>query len=163
MFSNLTQGSLVYVLSTKDDIKYSACPIEMLKPSFSYNFTNGAIVDITVTFNGQKKEFSGISANTSVSVADGFVITDTKENMISQIENLLQTNREIINNIEKTKKSITSYEDILKKINPVFAKESAMDSAIANLSSRVDSMQSEFGDIKNDVKQVLNLLTNKNE
>jgi len=60
--------------------------------------------------------------------------------MISQIENLLQTNREIINNIEKTKKSITSYEDILKKINPVFAKESAMDSAIANLSSRVDSM-----------------------
>ena len=163
MFSNLTQGSIVHVLSTKDDIKYSACTIEMLKPSFSYNFNTGAIVDITVTLDGQKKEFSGISANSSVSIANGYIITDNKENMISQIENILQTDRDIINNIDKKKKDISDYENILKKLNPVFAKETAMNSAITDLSSRVDKMQSEFGDIKSDMKKVLSLLTDKND
>jgi hypothetical protein len=60
MFSNLTNGSTIYVLQTNDGLKYDVCTVEALKPSFSYNFNGGAIVDIAVTIDGQRREFSGI-------------------------------------------------------------------------------------------------------
>ena len=52
MFSNLTNGSTVYILQTSNGLKYDVCTVEALKPSFSYNFNNGAIVDIAVTIDG---------------------------------------------------------------------------------------------------------------
>jgi len=60
MFANLNQGSCVYVFKTIGDVKYTACQIETIKPSFAYNFGTGAMVDITVTLDGDKKEFSGV-------------------------------------------------------------------------------------------------------
>lgn len=162
MFSNLTQGSSVYILSTKDKMKYHVCQVEMLRPSFSYTFNNGAVVDIAVTIDGQRKEFAGIAANSSVSTSQDYIITDSKEAMISQIENLLQTNKDIVDNIDRHKSIISECEEILKNLNPQFAKEHAFDSALNELSSRVDSMQNEFVDIRSDVKRMLNLLTNKN-
>ena len=53
--------------------------------------------------------------------------------------------------------------ELLGKLNPQFAKDRAMDTALTELSSRVDSMQNEFVDIKGDVKKMLNLLTKKND
>lgn len=37
-----------------------------------------------------------------------------------------------------------------------------MDNALVDLSSRVDNMQSQFGDLKTDMKNILKLLTEKN-
>jgi hypothetical protein len=61
-------------------------------------------------------------------------------------------------NIEKHKRNITQCEDILKKLNPSFAKEAAVDSAIGELNKRIDGMQTEFSGIKDDLKEVLGFL-----
>ena len=37
-----------------------------------------------------------------------------------------------------------------------------MDTALTDLTSRVDEMQGEFGDLKTDMKKILKLLTDKN-
>lgn len=162
MFSNLSNGSTVYVLQTKDGLKYDVCTVEALKPSFSYNFNGGAIVDIAVTIDGVRKEFSGIQANSNVSTSSNYIITDTKEAMISQIQNMYQTNQDIVDGIEKYRKTAIECKELLGKLNPQFAKEQAMDNALVDLSSRVDNMQSQFGDLKTDMKNILKLLTEKN-
>lgn len=163
MFSNLSQGSTVYVLQTDDPLKYNVCTIEQLRPSFSYNFNSGALVDIAVTIDGHRKEFSGIQANSSVSTSNNYIITDSKEAMVSQIQNMYQTNSEIVDGIDNYKRLVAQCKELLGKLNPQFAKDSAMDTALTDLSSRVDSMQNEFGDMKADMKQILRLLTNKND
>lgn len=96
MFSNLTNGSTVYVLQTKDGLKYDVCTVEALKPSFSYNFNGGAIVDIAVTIDGQRREFSGVQANSSVSTSNNYIITDSRDAMVSQIQMRLQNDTDAI-------------------------------------------------------------------
>jgi hypothetical protein len=92
MFSNLNRGSSIHVLSLKDDIEYNICPIEVIKPSYPTSYTGtslGPVVDITVTLNGVRKEFSGISATSSVSTSTDYIIADSKDTIITQVENIL--------------------------------------------------------------------------
>ena len=83
--------------------------------------------------------------------------------MISQIESRYQNDLDILNKQDYYKDDAEQCKDLLGRLNPQFAKDRAMDTALTDLSSRVDQMQSEFGDMKNDMKQVLNLLTKKND
>ena len=140
MFSNLTNGSTIYVLQTNDGLKYDVCTVEALKPSFSYNFNGGAIVDIAVTIDGQRREFSGIQANSSVSMSNNYIITDSKDEL---------------GKTDFYKNDAEQCRQLIGKLNPKFAKEQAMDTAI-------DSMKDEIGDLKNEMKKILKLLTDKN-
>ena len=171
MFSGLIQGNTLHVLKIKDGIEYYNCPIEYISaihpayPTYTAGVSNGmnmgSVVDITVSINDKKKEFAGVSALSSVSTSDSYIITDNKEAMISQVDNILQSRKKILNEISTYEDDIKKCQDLLKKLNPVYAKESAMDDAISELTDRVNSMQSEFGSIKGDVGQILNLLKNK--
>ena len=163
MFSNLSNGSTIYVLQTKNGLKYDVCTVEALKPSFSYNFNSGAIVDIAVTIDGVRKEFSGVQANSSVSQSNSYIITDSREAMVSQLQNRYQSDMDILEKQDFYKTDSEQCKELLKKLNPQFAKESAMDTALTDLSSRVDSMQDEFSDLKVDMKKILKLLTDKND
>lgn len=162
MFANLNPGSSLHVLKTVGPVQYNVCQIEQIRPSFSYNFGNGAMVDITITIDGTKKEFSGVSANSEVSISNGYIITSSKDAMIGQLNNFIQSKQDAVDNIEIYKQNIAESKEILKKLNPSFAKEQAIDGALNSLTDRVNKMQDEFGDIKNDVRQVLSILTNKN-
>ena len=61
--------------------------------------------------------------------------------MISEVESLLQNSKDVVDSVDKHKAAITAYEDILKTLNPVYAKESERDSRIDSLSQQVGSMQ----------------------
>ena len=124
-------------------------------------FNMGQSIDISVTMEGKKKEFSGIVANSSVSSSPEYIITDSKETMVPQVKNVLKNNEDIVNNYNIYNQNISECKNILKDLSPSFAKESAMDNAIAELTERVNKIQDDFGGIKGDVKQVLSLLTNE--
>lgn len=157
MFANIKQGSPLYVLQLGNEIKYHVCTVDQYRPSFSYNFNGGALVDITVMLDNVKKEFAGIQANSSVSIGPDYIITDSKEAMASQVQDLYNTKNDIVQNVDMYKSQVEQLKDLLQKINPQFAKEQAIDT----LTSRVDNMQNEFADVKQDVKRILNLLTTK--
>ena len=123
MFSNLTNGSTIYVLQTKDGLKYDVCTVEALKPSFSYNFNSVAIVDIAVTIDGVRKEFSGVQANSSVSTSNSYIITDSREAMVNQIQNRLQNDIDAIGKHDYYKSDAEQCKELLSKLNPQFAKE----------------------------------------
>lgn len=70
-----------------------------------------------------------------------YTLSENKEGMISEVDALLHNSKDIINNIDKHKANVTAYEEILKTLNPVYAKEQERDTAITDLSNRVDNIQ----------------------
>jgi vacuolar-type H+-ATPase subunit I/STV1 len=98
------------------------------------------VVDLTVRVNDEKKEFS-VPSNLSIHTYGDYTISESKEAMISEVDGLLQTSKEVLDSVDKHKAAISSYEKILKTLNPVYAKESERDSRIDNLTQQMDSMQ----------------------
>ena len=122
------------------------------------------VVDITAKIEGKKQEFKNLPSNASIAnfEVNNFIVADSREAMIAQVDSMLQNSKQIIDSVEKHKTIISDCDKILKQLNPNFAKELDRDNAIASLAERVNVMQTEFGDIKGNVKEILNIL-NKTE
>ena len=150
MFSTLRKGSSIYVLDRTDipEVKVGyidnvSMPRPMYptyNPSVSLGTNMSQVVDMTVRIGDNTKEFC-VPSTLSIHSYGDYTLSETKEGMISEVDQLLQTSKDILNSIDKHKANVNAYEDILKKLNPVYAKESERDSAISTLSSRVDGIQ----------------------
>lgn len=150
MFSTLHKNSPIYVLDRMNDPEIKIGYIDSVSmprpmyptfnPQVSLGTNMSSVVDIKIRIDDQIKEFC-VPATLSVHTYGDYTISETKEGMISEVDSLLQNSKEIVSSIDKHKAAITSYENILKKLNPVYAKESERDGVITNLSQRVDSIQ----------------------
>jgi predicted DNA binding protein len=80
------------------------------------------------------------------------VISENREAMISEVNGMLQTSKQIVDNIEYHRNVISACEDILRQLNPDYAKQQERDDAI-------DSLKQEVGSLKNDMSKILDLLT----
>jgi len=85
-----------------------------------------------VRVGNEKKEFS-VPSNLTIHTYGDYTLSENKEAMISEVDSLLQGSKDALNNIEKYKSEIPAYENILKTLNPVYAKEQERDSAIESL------------------------------
>lgn len=150
MFSTLRKGATIYILdrSSEPEVKIGYIDnVTMPRPMYpTYNpaaslGTNmQTVVDITLRVGDEKKEFS-VPSNLSIHTYGDYTLSENKEAMISEVDSLMQTNKEVIDSIEKRKQDDLAYEKILKTLNPVYAKEQERDSAIDSLTKQVDSIQ----------------------
>lgn len=150
MFSTLRKGSSIYILdrSSEPDVKLGyienvSVPRPMyptFNPSVSFGTNMQTVVDIKVRIDNDVKEFC-VPSTLSIHTYGDYTLSENKEAMISEVDSLLQNSKDIINSIDKHKSAIQAYEKILRNLNPVYAKESERDSAINDLSTRVDSIQ----------------------
>ena len=129
MFSNLTQGSILYGLETKDELKVFTAPItnvSLPRPLLTQN-TFGqvpvTVVDIVATVNGEKREFKQVPGNTTIANfgQDAFILADSKESLNSYIESMLQNSRNIVASVDKHKALINQYEAAYKELNTSIA------------------------------------------
>ena len=109
-------------------------------PSVSLGTNMQTVVDITTRVDDEKKEFC-VPASLSLHTYGDYTLSESKEAMISEVDGLLQSNKDILDSMDKRKSDMAAYEKILKTLNPVYAKEQERDSAITDLSQRVDSIQ----------------------
>ena len=79
--------------------------------------------------------------------------------MISEVDGMLQNSKNIVDNVGYHQDVIKSCEDILKQLNPAYAKEQERDTAIEDLTTQVNKMQTEFGSIKGTLSKIEGLLT----
>lgn len=175
MFSALRQGNPFYILEKGEQLSLKVGQVESVSlpkpkyntysPSLSFGMNMETVVDITVKVGDNKMEFKQVPSNLSIAnFGDkGMVISESKEAMSSEIDGMLQSSKQILNSVGYHEKMITSCEDMLKQLNPTFAKEQERDDAIETLTSQVNSIQSEFSSIKGDVSKILGLLTVKTE
>lgn len=151
MFQTLRKGATVYILDRTSTPEVNIGYVENVtmprpmyptfNPAASLGTNMQMVVDLTVRVGDQKKEFS-VPNNLSIHTYGDYTISENKEAMISEVDGLLQNSKDILDSMDKHRSYIASYEDILKTLNPVYAKEQERDSAIDRITQQVDSMQS---------------------
>lgn len=152
MFSGLRQGTTLYILDKSEEPKVVtgvvdsiSAPHPMYKtynPAVSFGTNMQAVVDIVLRVDGERKEFMGIPSTGTIHSYGDYVIAETKEGMISEVDAMLQNSKNVIDSVEQHKTNVAACEKILKQLNPVYAKEQQRDEAIDNISERMNHMES---------------------
>lgn len=152
MFSALKEGSIVYILEKSNGLKFKiANVVSVSSPQFtngSYSSLNpfGGVINIKVDIDGVIEDFGNLPANQNKTYYDNgkITISESRDEIINEIENVIQNSKNIINSIDYHNNVIKDGENILKDINPIFAKEKARDEEILNLHNRINNMDSKL-------------------
>lgn len=157
MFSALSQGSPIYILDKTSTPTYQVG--EILGVSYpklnSYSIGPQNTVDLKVKIDGEVQEFNSIpSINSVVSYNGGkIIISESKQGIQTEVENILQNSKQILNNIETYKQNVTDCENILKQLNPQFAIDKERDERLTSLENRFDGFESKLDKIFNLVQK----------
>lgn len=127
-------------------------------PAVSFGTNMQTVVDIVARVGDEKITYEGIPSTLSIHSNGDVVISESREAMISEVDAMLQNSKSVLDSVEKHKTNIVACEKILKELNPVYARESERDQAIDTLTDKVNTMQSEFGSIKDTLSKIENLL-----
>ena len=149
MFSALRQGSVVYILEKGENpVMKVGQVVSITQPNYSSNFLmNGSTIDINVKVNNQNMDFKNVPSSQSVANYNNAIITETKELMSNEVDNMLQSSRSIVDSVTYHNNIITSCENILKELNPRFAKEKERDEDINNLKDKMGGIESKMDKI----------------
>lgn len=161
MFSTLRQNSPIYVLDKKDSPVLKKGIIETVSPQRSrtgsfYGQPMDMIVDIRVNIDGTSQEFKNIPASLSIANDGNIVISETKEAMSTEVDSMLSISKQILESVDYHKDVIEKCEQILKDLNPQFAKDKFQEEKINSLESRIGGVENTLGDIKDMLSKVLN-------
>ena len=159
MFSNLSKGSVLYGLDTKGDMRFFTAPVESVSVPRAKNFnpTFGQmpelVVDIIANVDGERREFKQVPSNSTLADfgPNTIVLADNKDSLANYVRNLRQISQTAIDSYAKHQELIPIYDRILTEIEP----GSMSDSAVKELSGKVNNMESQMAEI-------LSLLRNGN-
>ena len=151
MFSGLRQGTALYVLDKSQEPKVVTGYVERVSaphpmyqsynPNVSFGANLQTAVDVVLKVGEDRKEFVGIPSTASIHSYGDYVISESKDNMIQEVNAMMANSKSILANVEQHKSNIEACEKILKELNPVYAKEQERDEAIDSLTKQVNSMQ----------------------
>lgn len=147
MFSNLSQNSILYILETKDKprvISGTINNITLPRPQYAtFGQNMETVVDIIATVDGEKREFKRVPSNTSIANfgPDAFVLADSKDAINSYISATLQSSKNIINSMDKHKKIVVEYQELLEELNPSLKADKEKDKAIQTLQDQVQELK----------------------
>lgn len=168
MFSALRQGAVIYILDKSKEptiktgyVENITIPRPMYKtfnPAVSFGTNMQTVVDVTAKVENERIVFECVPSALTIHSNGDTVISENKEAMIAEVDNMLQASKNVLDNVERHKNTITACERILKELNPVYARESERDDAIEDLASKVNSIQTEFGSIKSTLSKIESLL-----
>jgi len=144
MFSTIRQGASVYILDKTDKPKIKVGEVINSQPVFSSTgvFNQTATYNLKVKVDNATYDYCNIPGDAStVTYQNGaLVISETKGGLQNEVEALLQSSRDVLDNIDKYKNNINSCEEILKSLNPQFAKDKARDEKIDRLEAKFDKL-----------------------
>jgi adenylosuccinate synthase len=107
------------------------------------------VVDINVNVDGKTMEFKQIPSSLSVANfgTNGVVISESQEAMASEVSNLIAQSKQILSSVDYHQKAIVAYENMLRQLNPQYAKEKQVDDTLNSLTNDVASMKSDLSKI----------------
>ena len=167
MFSALRQGSILHVLDKSEDkLNYRTVSVESIsqpRPKYNvspYGGTPKMVIDIITRDKDGTQDFRDIPADLNYGEFNNgtIVISETKEPLVNLVTTRLSNDEQIINNIDFYKNDIVNCKNVLKKINPDYAKREEQDERINVLSTEIKDIKEGFGNMQNDIKQLLTLV-----
>lgn len=150
MFSALRQGNIVYIIDKTDGLTLKKGQVvSNSATNMPYNLNPNSLLTITIEIEGQTKEFNNIPAmQSSINYNNGkLIIIDNQELASTEIENIVKSSREILDNREYYEKLVIDGEEALKLINPQFAKDKARDDEFNALKEQVGGMENKLNTI----------------
>ena len=160
MFSTLRQNSQIYILDKKGSPVLKKGVIESVSSQRSrtgsfYGQPMDMVVDITVNVEGSTEEFKNIPASLSIANDGNLVISESKEAMSTEVDSMLSISKQILESVDYHQEVIEKCEQILKDLNPQFAKDKFQEEKINSLESRIGGVENTLGDIKDMLSKVL--------
>ena len=157
MFSALRQGSVIYILEKGEKLSLKVGQVvSVTQPTYNNNFMmNGSTIDINVKVGTDTMDFKNVPSSQSTTSYNNAIITETKELMSNEVDNMLQNSKSIIDSVPYHNSVVSSCEEILKELNPRFAREKERDEDISNLKHKI-------GGIESKMDQILTLLAKEN-
>ena len=161
MFSTLRQNSPIYILDKKGSPVLKKGIIESVSPQRSrsgsfYGQPLDMVVDIVVNVDSTKEEFKNIPASLSIANDGNLVISESKEAMSTEVDSMLSISKQILESVDYHQEVIEKCEQILKDLNPQFAKDKLQEEKINSLEERIGGVENTLGDIKDMLSKALN-------
>lgn len=158
MFSSSRQGGFIYVLSKGERPTVKIGQIESVSspvpkyptynPSVPYSPQPEMLIDIKVRCGEEVLDFQKLPANGEMFAYPNVIVSEKKEAIISEVEAMMQTSKQIVESVPYHNSVIESCDSILKELNPQFAKEKQQEDRINSLEQEVKSVKDGLGDIK---------------
>lgn len=153
MFQNLRKGSSVYVLDTRETPKFYTATVKDVGMPYYPQPTPGQLAPfqqqyINITIDGN--EPWGVPVNLDVVSKDGLTVSMTRDGLMPAITAAQRESSDIISSYDRHKANIAAYDQILKDLDPTYAKSQAQDEEIKRLNS-------ELSEIKNIIRSVPSL------
>ena len=167
MFSALRQDSILHVLDKSDNkLNYRTVKVESIsqpRPKYNtspYGGTAKMVIDIITRDKDGTQDFRDIPADVSYAEFNNgtIVISETREPLANIVTTRLSNDEQIVNNFDFYKEDIISCKNVLKQINPDFAKREEQDEKINKLSKEINDIKEGFGGMQSDIKQLLTLV-----
>lgn len=162
MFSNLRQNNQVYILHKPSDLKIGTVT-SVTAPLKYMQHTPNWTTDIKVDVDGQSVEFKQLPSSMGIAFYDNgnTIISDDRESISSEIQNMIKNSKDVLNSIPYHKEVIEKGEELLKELNPEFAKQKEQEEKIISLESKVGGIENKLDNITNLLTKAINGNSNK--
>lgn len=151
MFQALRNSNQIYVLHKEASPYVEVGSVVNVTPP-APKFPNGVFgqpqemtVDITVKVGEQNITFQKLPAGADIAdfgMNGNVVISCSKDAMNAEIASMKQKSSDILKSIDYHKSVVTSCDEMLKLVNPDFAKEKEQEEKIAGLENKIQKIES---------------------
>ena len=162
MFSAVRQGSPIFVLD-KDNLSLKIGTVaSATQPTFGNQWIPNMPMqpmDISVKFDdGESMEFKQVQPNAAVAYYGKVTITETKELMVQEVEQMMRNAKSIIDSVPYNEQVLDSCNSMLTILSPSFAKEQQTDKDIASLKENINGINSDISGINSDIGEIKKML-----
>lgn len=160
MFSNLSNGSVLYGIDRRGEMKWFTGSVERITPSINQQYkTNfgqfpSISLDIIANINGEQKEFKQVPSNDIIADfgQNAFIIADNKDSLCNYVKTLLKKSEDVVSSVETHKALIPQYNNILAELIPGM-----------NNNNEVKELKEQVGNLQSQLKEALALLRQGNK
>lgn len=150
MFSNLRTNSQIYILH-RDAEPYieigQVVTVSQPRPRYqsgSFMSAQEQVVDIVVSINGNNITLQSLPANLDVAdqgtLNGSLFISTSRDAMNVEVNSMRQKSLDIINSVDRHKKTVQDCEVLLQRLNPEFAEQKQQKQEIDMLKSQMSEM-----------------------
>ena len=166
MFQNLRQGQPFYILHKGENPRCeigSVVTVSNPMPKFPNNFqfpqNQEMVVDVKIRVGESTMDFQKLPAQLSIAdfspMGNSVVVSSEKDAINAEVEAMQQSSKDALAKIDYHNSVITACDDMLKQLNPQFAKDKERDEEIVRLKEQINSLTGNVSELVQIMKQNL--------
>lgn len=167
MFQSLRQANPFFILYKGENPRCeigSVVSVSNPAPKFQNQFNayqpnQEMVVDVKVKVGESTYTYNQLPANLAVADLNqegvSVTVSSNRDALNSEVEAMLQRSREIVDSVDHHRMVIASCEDMLKELNPKFAKEKAIEENITQLNDKVGGLEGTLQNIQDMLAKAL--------